>query len=189
MKTHQKMCWNCDGHVHVYELQCPYCGVDLTEKEKEEASFEEINVSEALEAESPQDMVVEEHPKVEIEDDYANPPFQDLIEDVEQEVIQETNWEAIAAEEKEPDLDNPLASLLLLLPGSLFFLFGLALFLFSEDGFLTFRFNAKYWFCYLMGSCFVLYLGWRSLFPARGVSRELSDEVAMDSSEAEEPEA
>lgn len=150
MKTNQKMCWNCDGHVHVYELQCPYCGADLTEHEKKNEEWEEEELVES---------------KEEDQEDLGPAPFQDLLEEEERLdlVEEEEAWEK-PEKKSDPDLENPLASLLLLLPGTLFFLFGLALFLFSKEGVLTFQFKSKYWFVYLLGSWPLLYLGWRSLF-------------------------
>lgn len=163
MKPHQKMCWNCDGHVHVYEMQCPYCGADLTEHEeyKEEAPEQEETVEESYDEPHSATQETEE------DDDFTRPPFQDLMDEERVDLKEEEEaWEK-APEEKGPDCDNPVASLLLLLPGTLFFLFGAALFFFSKEGYLVFRFNAQYWFVYLIGSWAMLYLGWRSLFPAK----------------------
>ncbi len=191
MKTHQKMCWSCDGHVHVYELQCPYCGADLTEHEKPEEKLEEENsfLEEPDHEEEPEQEEVisyEEHEET-IEEEFEKPPFHDLIE--EAEPIMQENWEEAKVEAPDPDLENPLASLLLLLPGTLFFLFGLALFLFSHEGTLTFRFTSKYWFVYLLGSWPLLYFGWRSLFPAQSMPKRAVEDEFSESELAEEPEA
>lgn len=166
MKSHQKMCWNCDGHVHVYEMQCPYCGADLTKHEETEKEYIEEEFSEPTTEEFEERKTLVEEPEEE------DPPFQSLIEDEERLDLQEEEeaWEKSPKSKEEPDLDNPLASLILLLPGSLFFIFGLSLFLFSKEGFLTFHFRAKYWFVYLLGSWPLLYLGWRSLFPKEPAS-------------------
>ncbi len=51
----------------------------------------------------------------------------------------------------------------LLLPGAVFFLFGLALYLFSQEGILTLRWNASYWSYYLVLSLPLLYFGWRQV--------------------------
>lgn len=164
MKTHQKMCWSCDGHVHVYELLCPYCGADLSEDEKEEEKLE----LEELQEESQEKFSFDEvsyHESEGMQEELEHPPFEALIKDVEEAAVENSKWSEPEAQEN-PDLDNPLASLLLLLPGSLFFLFGLALFLFSHEGVLTFKFSSKYWFVYLLGSWPLLYFGWRSLFPS-----------------------
>lgn len=167
MKTHQKMCWNCDGHVHVYELQCPYCGADLSEEEQsEEDLFEEV-----FEEEQDEQAHLNQE---DLEEDLSRPPFHSLVQDEEEELLEEE--EEVVKKEAKGDLENPLASLLLLLPGTLFFLFGLALILFAQDGFLVFRFSAKYWFLYLVGSWPLLYFGWRSLFPAKPIVREKAEE-------------
>lgn len=180
MKTHQKMCWSCDGHVHVYELQCPYCGADLSEEEKqelkraiewaqEETSFQDSSFEEEIS----QEKIVQE--KEEMQKELEHPPFASLIEEIEEATVDgASRWEERGPPENR-DLENPLASLLLLLPGSLFFLFGLALFLFSQNGILTFKFSGKYWFVYLLGSWPLLYFGWRSLFPREPKDQEESE--------------
>ncbi len=154
MQEHKKLCWNCDGYVHVYELQCPYCGVDVRVKEE---------AAKAAPEESTENNFGE----------MPEPPFGELLKD-EEFVPTVEEWDApTLSNAEEGDSENPLASLLLLLPGSLFFLFGLSLFLFSSDGYLVFRFKTKYWFLYLLSSWPLLYLGWRSLFPQPG--RNASD--------------
>jgi len=123
MKTHQKMCWNCDGHVHVYELQCPYCGADLTEHEKPEEKLEEENVYVEEPLQEEEAVSCEEHEES-LEDEFEKPPFHNLIEEAEQIPEAHETWEEAKVEEPDPDLENPLASLLLLLPGTLFFCLG-----------------------------------------------------------------
>lgn len=56
-----------------------------------------------------------------------------------------------------------LYPLLCLLPGAVFFLFSLVLLLFSQQGVLTLRWSAAYWYVYLGASLPLLYLGWRLL--------------------------
>jgi hypothetical protein len=175
MKTHQKMCWSCDGHVHVYELQCPFCGAELAEEEKQELKRA---IEWAQEETSFQEPFFEKNSSEEREEmqkELEHPPFENLIQEIEEAAVDAPlRWEERETPENR-DLENPLASLLLLLPGSLFFLFGLALFLFSHDGILTFKFSSKYWFIYLLGSWPVLYFGWRSLFPAEPKYQEESE--------------
>ena len=131
MKAHKKLCSNCDGYVHIYEMQCPYCGVDLSADEDSDVSLED------------QEAYIEEEREL-----IAAMP------DAQEE--EEAEWEeapvSLEKSEKPEELDNPFAALVLLLPGSIFLFFGISLFLFSDNGFLTFRFNAKYWFLYLFGS-------------------------------------
>lgn len=77
------------------------------------------------------------------------------------EEAQEEEWQEELPEEEA--LSNPLLTLLLLIPGSVFFLLGLSLFLFSKEGKLVFEFSAKYWFLYLLFSWPLLFWGIRSL--------------------------
>jgi hypothetical protein len=53
--------------------------------------------------------------------------------------------------------------LTMLLAGSVFFLFGLVMFLFAQNGVLTLRWNANYAFIYLLSGVPLLYYGWVAL--------------------------
>lgn len=61
------------------------------------------------------------------------------------------------------DTKSVLLPLTFLLAGSVFFLFGLVVALFSEEGTLTLSWNGEYWFVYLFGGIACLLLGWKSL--------------------------
>lgn len=150
-KTHKKLCWNCDGYVHIYEMQCPYCGANLTEYS-----------SDQKDEESPLTSAIEQTTN-KVQSDYSEPPYGHFEEPSEPKSSPSNEYEL----KEEKDLDNPLATLLLLLPGSVLFLLGLTIILFSADGYLTFRFKAKFWFVYLIGSLPLLYFGYKTLFSNR----------------------
>lgn len=159
-KTHKKLCWNCDGYVHIYEMQCPYCGANLTEYPSDKKE-QETSLSEAIEQSA-------HH----VQSNYSEPPYGHFEELAEQKKALPQEYEI----KEEKDLDNPLATLLLLLPGSVLLLLGLAMLLFSAEGYLTFRFKAKFWFVYLIGSLPLLYFGYKTLFPYRKES-ELKGQI------------
>lgn len=164
--THKKLCWNCDGYVHIYEMQCPYCGVDLTDYACDRAKDEEKSLSEAIEN-------VSSH----VQNEISEPPYQNYGHfDEPIQISEETPKEYEIKEEK--DLENPMATLLLLLPGSVLFLLGLTMVLFSSNGFLTFEFKSKLWFVYLLGSLPLLYFGYRSLFAKKTSEKDLVESKA-----------
>jgi len=135
--TNKKLCWNCDGYVHVYEIQCPYCGVNLADYACETVEEEVTKpLTEAI-----------ENVAKNLQKEMAPPPYQNYghFEESEQ-VVDEAPKEYEIQEEK--DLENPLGTLLLLLPGSVLFLLALTMLLFSADGYLTFKFKSKFWFVY-----------------------------------------
>lgn len=153
MKEVKKLCWNCDGNVHMYELRCPYCGVELTSSEQNHS-------------ETPITPDTHEPHSASSEADFV-PPYQSF----EEEELTPTDEEWEEAIHEVPLTENTdcetLKPLILLLPGSIFFILGLALFLFSDEGVLTFHFNGKYWFVYLFASLPLLYLGLKLLFPVK----------------------
>jgi hypothetical protein len=53
--------------------------------------------------------------------------------------------------------------LMLIVPGTLLALFGLMVWLFSHDGALELRWDASYWYVYLLLAAPLLVFGWRSL--------------------------
>ena len=61
------------------------------------------------------------------------------------------------------DLKEIVLPLLLLSAGSVFFLFGLVLFLFSSDGILTLEWNGHLWYAYFIISLPLTLFGWHTL--------------------------
>ncbi len=163
-KTHKKLCWSCDGYVHVYEMQCPYCGANLVEREKAEAEESAPLASSQSLAQEPKEALA--------------PPYQGYNYGYTEPSPNESREESQEESQPEPvreDLESPLATLLLLIPGSVFFILGCALWWFSSDGVLTFTFKAKYWPLFLVGALPLLYFGYRSLFStAKPAQHELS---------------
>jgi hypothetical protein len=146
----RKLCWNCDGAVPLAVDQCTYCGASLRE------------------GASPQPL-----PK-KVKDDLA-PPYglhslQNAISDIPQSPFvglqnqePEPAAEDAEAEETPSATSKELSPLLFLLGGSVFFLFGLVLKLFSENGEFILKWEADYWYVYLFGGAALLAFGCRSL--------------------------
>lgn len=156
----KKLCWNCEGEVHIYALQCPYCGVDLT---TEETPIEENSPEEA-----PYRLV---EPTVNEEDiDIPQPLYANQYASDEEVILESQEQQAPApapAQEKEkilqPGFKSGMKPLLLLLPGCVFFIFSLCLLFFANDGYLVLRWKSMLWPFYLIVSAPLLFFGWKSL--------------------------
>ena len=60
-------------------------------------------------------------------------------------------------------LKRVILPLSMLLSGTVFFLFGLALFLFSRQGVFILQWNGAYWYYYLAFGFMALAVGWKAL--------------------------
>lgn len=151
-KNEKRLCWNCEANVSHHLAQCPFCGVDVTKPpaRDENSIFKGYSSTSTPKQEIPQPP-------------YARVPTKDFV-------VTEEDWNsAIQAEKEAPKEETPpsakrdMIALLLLLPGIVFFLFGLALILFSSNGVLTLRWNEHVAYFYFLGAAPLLYLGWRAL--------------------------
>lgn len=138
----KKLCWNCEGRVSFEEENCPYCSVYLGS-------------------------VIDEGRK----QDVLAPPYQIVEEEGEQEAPESPyQMEDHSAMEEAPELDEAKSDMRqvvlplgMLSAGSLFFLFGLMLLIFSDHGTLTLSWSADYWYLYVLLSLPALLFGWVSL--------------------------
>lgn len=142
-KTKKKLCWNCEGDVLLTATNCPFCGVSL-----ELAAMEEEKKN---------------------KDPFA-PPYK-LVNNAKESKIpaspysQATEPEIEETQEAPPSRTDPksmVLSLAFLLVGAAFAIFGVVLWLFADKtGHLNLRWNAQYWFIYLLLSLPMIYLGWK----------------------------
>lgn len=136
----KRLCWNCEGSVPVIEEHCPICGVYLSPVSLDG------NQQDSL---TPPYKLTEDEPEIPTAP-YAEAAPQEKA--INHEMINdktETNVVALAA--------------FLILAGALFLIFSLALLFFSHNGVLTLRWNASYWYGYLLLSLPMLYFGWNYL--------------------------
>lgn len=143
----KKLCWNCEGSVSLNEETCPFCGVSVV------PAFLEGAADEFAPPYSKQ---------MKGELDIPKSPY-GFDDEYGREEIKQSQKEA---EEMEPSLNDfkrTILSLTFLFCGSVFFLFSLALGLFSNNGLFTLQWNANYWFIYTFLAVPLLFLGWRSL--------------------------
>lgn len=159
-KNDKRLCWNCDGDVSLHISRCPYCGVDLSQVPAgENASFN--NLANPFQS-APQNHSLHKPP-------YSSIFSQDFS-------VSEDEWKKALEEEKEIPQENKeenparagkreMIALLLLLPGLVFSLFGIALILFSHEGLLSLQWNQNLAYFYFVGAAPLLYLGWRAFIP------------------------
>ncbi len=145
----KRLCWNCEGSVSLEAETCPYCGVSVVP-----ATLENVNVGfmPSYRMGEVQDSAI---PRSPYEDDEAEPGQQEPGQEISKEL-----------EEDEPAFDEfqrTLLATVLLLTGSVFFLFGLALMLFSHNGVLSLQWDSSLWFVYTALAVPLLFFGGRYL--------------------------
>lgn len=157
----KKLCWNCEGNVSHNIDNCPYCGVYLHAAEEESEDLW-----------NPPYRLVSSNAK---EEELLNPLYQSDSERDGQEDGQSSDFKEASNETDDQqeigtsfgalmqDMKRDMLPLFLLVAGSMFFVFGIMLLLFSEDGLLTLRWNASLWPFFLGGSTALFFFGYRRL--------------------------
>jgi hypothetical protein len=143
----KKLCWNCEGNVAREIDNCPYCGVYLQAVEGQE--------DESLWSPSYR-FPKEDHDKNIPAPLYQSSKVEPVPQIKEEESIQHSPviWKQIQTD---------VLPLLLLMSGSIFFLFGTILLLFAYPGTLTLQWKGEYSFYFLFLSLPALYFGWKWL--------------------------
>ncbi len=146
--TKKKLCWNCEGRVPFDEENCTYCGVYLSP----------ISVS-GYEGDEQEEQAPTPLYRMESNQEHSQEhraPYQTQSE--------ETTTALPTSDDDLQQMKTVLTPLSLLLSGSVFFLFGLVLFLFSsENGLFTLQWNATLWPYYFVLGIAMLFFGWRTL--------------------------
>lgn len=143
----KKLCWNCEGRVPLESENCPYCAVYLGPAPGDKGG---------------KGVLVPPYKIIETEEQDESLP-EDQSTDIQEENqnVQEHEEDLVASQKN--DVKEVLLPIAMLSGGALFSLFGLILFLFSEQGVLHLRWNGEYWYIYLALALPMLFLGWRSL--------------------------
>lgn len=142
----KKLCWNCEGSVSLAEEICPFCGVSVVP-----AFLEGVGANFAPPYSAPLES-----------DEIPKSPYHTHEEDclaTDTAVTKEESDEESAMDE----FKQVVIAVALLLSGSVFFLFGLALALFSQNGIFTLHWNGDMWFVYAILAFPLLFVGWKSL--------------------------
>ncbi len=154
-KNDKRLCWSCEGNVSHHLSQCPYCGVDLTKPREENSVFKGY----ASPFQTAPNQEIPQPP-------YARAQTKDFAV-TKEEWDRALNPETPAPAPEEPKITansrREIFAFLLLLPGIVFFLFGLTLVFFSKGGVLTLQWNQSFAYFYFIGAAPLVYLGWRNL--------------------------
>jgi hypothetical protein len=140
-KNDKRLCWNCDGYIEFEFEKCPYCGCNLNQPPSQAH-------------------------KSSLDESVLNPPYPAISKEF---AVTKEEWDQAldeSGEEKRPEekgYRNDLVAMIMLLPGVMFILFALALFLFSSEGVLQLQWKASFAYFYLMGAIPLLVFGFRSL--------------------------
>ena len=141
----RKLCWNCEGNISRELDNCPYCGVYVHSADFEGSSYwnPSYTPQESLES--------------------VPPPLYSVQESVSEESLHVSNDNSLFWSDLFLILKQEVFPVLFLMSGSVFFLFGLILFLFARDGTLTLRWDGSLWSMFALLSVPSLWMGWSLL--------------------------
>lgn len=186
MKTQkrQKLCVNCNGSVDLDVLICPYCGHDLLMEKKED--IEDSLYQPAGRHLTPNQTIASLYPPAysphqEEEQSRASfTPNHHYDPNAVRDPFDQT------VDEKEPKKEiGSFLPILVFSLGAFLAALGLFIFFFSTNGYAILKWNAKYWFIYLLTALPLLIWGYR-LLGRLDVSEEDLDEDMEEPFEDEE---
>lgn len=152
----KKLCWNCEGSVSVAEETCPYCGVSVIPASLDGTTHGLNPPYQMNQMSGVKENVVPRSPFAVTQEAQDEKEEGDVAKEADKEELEDS-------EVPVDDFKNILLSLILLLAGSMFFLFSLTLALFSQGGIFTLQWNSGYWYIYSLLSLPLLFFGWRAL--------------------------
>lgn len=153
----KRLCWNCEADIDAELSRCPYCGADPEEQDVHSAK-ENFDPPYRLEN------------IAEREAQQSTPYQQVQAEEVDE--IDEEEWDSVVNTSHKSDsvshevrqgLLKELQPLLFLMPGAVFFVFGLLLLMYSGQDTLVLEWKTSLWPIYLAPSLVLLYFGWLRL--------------------------
>ena len=147
----KKLCWNCEGNIVLDADNCPYCGVYVHSPEIDQANdWSSSYYSEENNQEEVPKPVYQLHPE-QAEDEQPT-------ETLDQAVKDSINYNSLFEQVKKDILPT-----MLLMCGSIFFLFALVLLLFSSNGTLTLQWSERLWPYFISVALISFYFGWKYL--------------------------
>ena len=144
----KKLCWNCEGNVSVAEENCPYCGVSVRPPSLEGVSNNFTPPYQMAHTAKNQTI--------------PPSPYAPQIHE-ESKIEEEKENNQVSSSLPTGEFKNVLIPMLFLLAGSVFFLFGMVLLLFSQNGLFKLSWNGNLWYLYLLVSVPLLFIGWMAL--------------------------
>jgi hypothetical protein len=161
MSEGRKLCWECGAEVPQSATQCPFCGAEFEVEERGPSapaygdlfSSDDPAVNQLNQSVPSEESSSAEAPLFQPIDDEA--PRSELFSS--KELSDESSAEG--SDNKEKGARNQLICLCLLIPGFSLLLFALILFFFSQEGYLTLKWDAS-WGMFVLGlSTLFIYLG------------------------------
>ena len=146
-KKRQKLCHNCEGEIDIDVIVCPFCAADLREEKPEQrfssyvSSTQQMNQKQTTQSLYPTSSTHREEP----------------------EEGPEETLETSAAEILEEKKNTMFAPTILFTLGVQLFVFGLLMLLFSHKGTVILKWDARFWFFYVLGSIPFLIFGYKTL--------------------------
>lgn len=142
MDDRRKLCWECGGEVPQSAEQCPFCG----------AGFEVVNS-----AESDTDTFFSQSSKN--TDFYSDSePPKPLYQPIDERAPQEEGLDE-EEEKSSGSARQQLICLCFLIPGFALLLFGIIMFFFSQEGYLTLKWDASWGMLIFALSALCIYFG------------------------------
>ena len=147
-KKRQKLCHNCEGEIDLDVIVCPFCAADLREEKPEQrrapysASFMHTN-AQTNQSLYPSARRVQQEPVEESE------PIEQPLE--------------AAIEEEEGETKNIFRPTIFFTLGVQLFLFGFLMLFFSHKGVVILKWDAHFWYGYVLASIPFLYFGYKSI--------------------------
>lgn len=137
----KKLCWNCEGRVPLETENCPYCAVYLGPAPDEKGGYKSSFAPpyKIIETEEPQEEPIAQRSE-------------------RQEAVMERGRPDRSIAKK--DFNKIVLPLTLFSGGTLFLIFGITLYLFSEHGFLTLSWSNEYWYFYVLLALPMLFYAW-----------------------------
>lgn len=163
-KNDKKLCWSCEGQVELVAERCPYCGTDLamaatgTKMGASIGNMSSFNAPYTMSSSALNDPPPPPSYPGLGTNNYtpSNKEWEEALQG--DSLAHKNQHEEVVGKEK-----HDMFALLLLLPGIVFFLFGIVLLLFSQEGVFTLRWHQNFSYFYFVGALPLLYLGYKAL--------------------------
>jgi len=157
----QKQCSRCEEFIHPQSTSCPYCGTDLSSNKVVRPASSTPFSAPLTPLAPPEQPAIPRSP--------YNPSPTTSTPSTTTDSTTTSSTTLPPPVEKRPaspydySIRTILTPLLLLLSGTVFFLFGLVLSLYSKEGVFTLHWKSAYWPLYLAVAASSLFYGWRAL--------------------------
>ncbi len=145
-KKRQKLCYSCEGEVDLDVIVCPFCAADLRE-EKPEQNFPRVQQT---------------FKNMDTEAALYPPPYAPRVR-LEEAAPVAPEPAIQQEEESQEESRGSYGPIILLTLGAQLFLLGVFMLLFSTNGTFVLKWDARFWYFYLLTSIPLLIFGFRSL--------------------------